>query len=79
MTDENPIPDDWSDCIDTMEKSKARLEAIEAKLAERFGLTGDVREQLSQMDRENRLVEDELVADWHQELSWYTDWVENPE
>lgn len=70
--------DDWSDCIVTFEMTKARLEAIEARLAERFGLTGDVREQLIAMDEDNRLVEDELVADWHCEMASYIDWLENP-
>lgn len=59
------------DYFDTFEKSKARLEAIEATLAARFGLTGDVRAQLREMDLENRLVEDRVVADWHCALSWH--------
>jgi len=70
---------DWSDCIDTEEASKGRLEAIEAQLAARFGLTGDVRAQLRQMDLENKLDEDNLVADWHQEVAWYEScWEDNP-
>ncbi len=70
--------DDWRDCIITFEMTKARLEAIEAKLAERFGLTGDVRAQLIVMDKTNELEEDDLVADWHCELASYYDWIENP-
>ena len=53
-----------------------QLKRIEARLAERLGLTGDVREQLIQLAKDNKLVEDELVADWHQGYAWYLAWRE---
>lgn len=52
----------------------AQLERIEVKLAERLGLTGDVRSQLIQLAKDNQLVEDELVADWHAGYAWYLAW-----
>lgn len=64
------------DCVVTFEQTKASLEAVEVKLADRLGLQGsNVREQLLSLDRDNRLVEDELVADWHGFLASYLDWL----
>ena len=73
MTPEQELDD--KECLVTFEQTKAALEAIEAKLAERFSLTGDVRAQLFLMDRENRLIEDDVVADWHDKMSSYIDWL----
>jgi hypothetical protein len=52
----------------------AQLERIEAKLAERLGLTGDVRAQLIQLAKDGQLTEDELVSDWHEGYAWYLSW-----
>lgn len=51
-----------------------QLKRIEAQLADRLGLKGDVREQLVQLAKDNQLVEDELVADWHAGYAWYLAW-----
>jgi hypothetical protein len=65
---------DLSEYIDTLDKAKARLEKIECQLGERHNLSGNIREQLFALDKEGLLVEDELVADWHQAYAWYTQW-----
>jgi len=62
----------------TYERAKAELEAIEAKLAARYGLSGNVRSQLIEKDMANDLHEDEVVADWHGAFSWYLQYTEIP-
>lgn len=72
------LMEEIEDCAITLEESKNKLEAVEARLAERFNLHGDIRSQLIEMDKNNLLVEDELVADWHDLYSWYMDWLRHP-
>jgi len=62
------------DCIDTFETTRTRLGRVEHALAARLGIVGDVRRALIELDTAGRLVEDELVADWHDLLSSYIDW-----
>ncbi len=72
------MDDSDSDCFITFEQTKATLEGIEAQLATRLGLTGDVRQQLIALDQRNELDEDRLVRDWHSEYASYLDWLANP-
>ena len=60
--------------FETREQNAAELIAIETVLAARLGLTGDVRAHLIQIDRDNALVEDDVVADWHRVYSSFVDW-----
>lgn len=68
---------DNSEDYDTEGASSARLQAIEKELAQRLGITGDVRQQLIELDRAGNLNEDNLVANWHQELASYQESFEN--
>jgi hypothetical protein len=64
-------PTEDKELLDTKEKALARLEAIEAKLGERYGVKENIREFLIDLDLKNELVEDELVQDWHGDYAWY--------
>ena len=46
------------------------LEAVEAELAKRLGIQGDPRSELVRLAQTNQLVEDELVARWHELYAW---------
>lgn len=52
------------------------MEAVERVLAERLDIppTVDVRERLMELDRQNQLIEDEVVADWHELYAHYVEW-----
>lgn len=66
---------DLIECTQTLEQLTAELEAVEAQLAIRHGLTPpDVRGQLIALDTANNLVEDELVMDWHELHSSFVHW-----
>lgn len=68
-----PMPDeqqsDITECIASADGVRIELEDIEARLAERYGLRGNVRALLIEMCKIGQLVEDELVADWHDAMS----------
>jgi hypothetical protein len=67
--------DDFADCVETYEQAKAKLEDVEDKLAQNLKLRRQtVRRELIAMDRRGELVEDELVALWHDLYSSYVDW-----
>lgn len=58
--------------IVTFEQAQSELEEIERQLAIRHSITDvNIRDALIKLDRENNLVEDELVADWHDLHSRY--------
>jgi len=65
------------DCIQTFDMLAEELATVEGQLAIRFNLTDNVRAQLLQMDRDNNLVEDEVVARWLELYTIYMDWVRN--
>ncbi len=66
-----------TDCLDTFEKTQDELEAIELKLALRLGVSGGIiRRTLLRLDNENRLVEDELVRDWHATYARFVNWID---
>lgn len=66
---------DLADCVETYEQAKARLEEVEDQLARRLGLGRRlIRRELIALDRRGELVEDELVALWHELHSNYVDW-----
>jgi len=61
----------------TLEKVKRNLEEAEKIIAERYKLSGpNIREQIIQLDKDNKLVEDIVVADWEGWYSWYVNWQE---
>lgn len=66
------------DCIQTYQMMYDALIAVEQKLATRFKFdTNDhqlIRQKLIEMDKKNELVEDEVVADWHDLYSSFVDW-----
>lgn len=68
-----------SDAIELMishENILDNLEKLEKTLAERYSLREyanlpTIREQLTKLDHQNKLIEDQVVADWHEHLSIY--------
>lgn len=68
---------DWRDCIKTKEQTEAELEELEVQLAAKFGISGNIREQILQMDDSGELGNDLLESDWratyHRYLYWYDD------
>lgn len=71
--------EDWSDCFVTFEQTKAKLEQIESSLAARLGITGNIRETLIRMCKDNTLTEDDLVQDWFSALASYEDYMREHE
>ncbi len=56
----------------TFEEAKEQLEEIERQLAIKLSITDpNIRDALIQLDRDGKLIEDELVADWHDLYSRY--------
>jgi len=62
---------------DTIDSALGRLEEIEQELAQRYGLTGNIREQLIEMNKRHEILETDIVANWHQALSWYYGFLED--
>jgi hypothetical protein len=72
--------DDLQDCAVTFDEIRDELEDIERALARRFGIRGAaVRRRLIEMDDDGQLVEDDLVADWHEAYSSYLAWARRTE
>lgn len=65
------VPEELEGCIETPQGVAARLVLIEQQLGKKLGLVGDIRCQLIHLDLRNELVEDQLVADWHEYYSAY--------
>ena len=59
----------------TFESTRDHLVSIEKKLARRFRLRGQIRRSLIEMDRAGRLLEDDLVADWHDAYDSYLNYL----
>jgi hypothetical protein len=57
--------------IRTFEMALAELEKIEAELAARHDIANDVRQTLMARIKSGAIVEDELVADWHDAYASY--------
>ncbi len=57
--------------IMTFERALARLEKIEVELAARHEITSEVRQTLMARLKSGAIVEDELVADWHDAYASY--------
>lgn len=57
--------------IRTFDDVSCQLTLIEVDLGGRFGITENIRESLQALDRAGNLPEDELVADWHDMLASY--------
>ena len=57
--------DDDDGCFVTVDDAHDRLLGIEQRLAARYGIRQNFRRALLALDRAGKLVEDELVADWH--------------
>jgi hypothetical protein len=63
------------DCVQTFEQVTEDLAEVETKLGARLGLRKQfVRRELIALDKQGRLVEDELVAHWHELYASYMDW-----
>jgi hypothetical protein len=71
------LEEDEESCVVTPEMMAKRLRGIERKLAERLGIEGtfegSIRQALVARDRAGELVEDELVADWHEAYALWCD------
>ena len=65
------------ECIDTFEQAKEALEGIEYRLGQSLDIRKDIRRTLIERNQRGELRETDLVRDWHEALSSYTDWVEN--
>lgn len=64
-----------ADCIMTYEGILDALRTVETKIAQKLNLKGyDIRTQLLQLDADCQLIEDDLVADWHDLYASYKDW-----
>lgn len=63
-----------AECVETFESTKEKLEAVERRLAEQLQIRGPIRRALITLDRAKKLVEDELVVQWHELLASYNDW-----
>ena len=71
----NEAANDIAECAVTYEDTVNALREIEDKIAKKLNLKGyDIRNQLLQLDADGELVEDELVADWHDQYASYKDW-----
>lgn len=58
--------------------TEREIAKIEEKIAERFGISSNVRATIMDMCRKGKMVEDELVADWHDAYSSLHDWDIHP-
>lgn len=65
---------DFEGCVMTFDQVKEELEEIERNLARRQGIKRQVRRTLIEQIRNGTLVEDELVAQWHDAYSSYLEW-----
>lgn len=65
-------------CISTFDTSVKELENIEKKLAERYELTGNVRQELINRAKSHNWGtwdEDNLIQNWHRAYANYRDWI----
>lgn len=67
----------FADCIDTREGTNAELEMLETRLGAELGLSGNIREQLLELDRLHGFDHTPLVADWQATYARYLDWEES--
>jgi len=72
--------DDLTDqeCVETFAKTKTALLDVEERLGRTLGLPGSPSEvhcHLLKLDRQGKLVESNLVADWHDLYASYLDWL----
>lgn len=77
MDDHRTVTNPFEGCIiETFEQVKADLADVECALATRVGIRPhqSVRRELIALDRRGKLVEDELVARWHELYNSYIDW-----
>ena len=67
---------DTDDCAQTFEQVCEELRRVEEDLARKLNLKRrPVRRELLALDRQGKLVENELVARWHELYAVYADWV----
>jgi hypothetical protein len=66
---------DFVDCMDTPGRTKLELEDLEQKLAVMYGVTGDVRARLLEMDRTDKLDDGPEVSDWRATYARHLDWL----
>lgn len=69
------LNDEMEQCYVSPEQCKQELEAIEAKLAKQYNLLGEdsssIRQIIIDKIKSNEILEDELVADWHEAHAAY--------
>jgi hypothetical protein len=59
----------------TEQRLSERLEAVEAQLASTLSLeVATIRATLVALDKKGELIENELVADWHELYAQYVEW-----
>lgn len=68
--------DDGIDCRISLKQTAQELEEVENQIAIKLGLKENIRETLIELDRQNFLVETELVARWHELYAIYKDWLD---
>lgn len=71
------MAEDLDLCVVTFEQTREELTAVERRLAVKLDIRGNVRRELLRRDRLGQLVEDDLVADWHDLYASYDDWTRN--
>lgn len=57
----------------TRQDAEKEIEELEQQIARRFNIKSDVRATIIQMVRDGKMVEDELVADWHDAFTMLRD------
>jgi hypothetical protein len=68
--------EDEFDCIVSFEQTERELAEVENEIAIKLGLTENIRATLLELDKLNCLVENELVARWHELYASYVDWLD---
>ena len=66
--------EDDSDCYQIFEELEKELIEVEDQLAIRLRLIPPCRHALLELDVNNKLEEDEVVAYWHELHTIYMDW-----
>lgn len=61
--------------FETFEQLKYKLEDVEKQLSSTLNIEQPIRSELIRLDKENKLIETELVAKWHELYAIYMDWI----
>ncbi|HEY4117855.1 MAG TPA: hypothetical protein VGM56_08370 [Byssovorax sp.] len=76
--EDNTMANDFDDCVVTFEDVERDLEQVELQLARQLNVPRgrSIRRMLLGLSAQRKLVEDELVARWHQLYLTYADFVQ---